>query len=99
MTGKRNMIVLQDRALRPQRLTSDQVVGKARSVLEESPMFRGRSQWIQIDESDGTLVLEGRLPTYYLKQMLQTVLRDVDGVDEIDNRIAVDWPVDQQALA
>lgn len=65
----------------------------ARNVLEQHPIFRGRSQLIHIEEDAGRLILEGRLPSYYLKQMLQTVLRDVDGVGQIDNRVRVDWPV------
>ena len=37
----------------------------------------------------GTLTLTGRLPSFYLKQVLQTLLRDLDGVTRIDNRVDV----------
>jgi osmotically-inducible protein OsmY len=37
----------------------------------------------------GTLVLHGRLSTYYLKQVAQTLAAQVDGVEEVINRIEV----------
>ena len=68
------------------------VLVAAKQRLEREPLFRGRSQLIEMAEKDGKLSLRGRLPSYYLKQMLQTILRDVRGVEEIDNQVAVDWP-------
>lgn len=88
------MIAQKDRATRSRRLIRSQLTNRARDVLEESPLFRGRSNLICIKELDGQLVLEGRLPSYYLKQMLQTVLRDIEGVRQIDNRVTVDWPIE-----
>src|SRR5438309_850834 len=38
---------------------------------------------------DGILLLEGSLPTYYLKQLAQEVVADIDGVDQIVNNIEV----------
>jgi hypothetical protein len=38
---------------------------------------------------DGALVVEGVVPSFYLKQLLQQVLRDVRGVRRIQNRVAV----------
>ena len=75
---------------------SERVLHEARRRLEANDLFRGRSDLIRIEEADGKLVLEGRLPTYYLKQMLQTVLRDVVGVRHIENRVTVDWPTEQR---
>ena len=39
--------------------------------------------------SDGVLVVEGRVASYFLKQLAQAALRDVDGVSRVDNRIEV----------
>ncbi len=64
----------------------------ARSRLERDSYFRGRSNCIRIDEDDGTLVLHGRVPSYYLKQILQTTLGEIVGVKAIDNRVEVFWP-------
>lgn len=68
----------------------NRVVEAARRALEQNAYFRGRTQLIQMDEQKGVLCLRGRLPTFYLKQVLQTVLRNVEGVEQIDNRVDVD---------
>ena len=38
---------------------------------------------------DGVLRLRGRVPTYYMKQLLQSRLANIDGVDWIDNEVDV----------
>jgi hypothetical protein len=70
----------------------DDIINEARGRLEQYSLLRGHSRLIRIDEHDGTLVLHGRLPSYYLKQILQTTLRNIDGVTEIDMRVDVFWP-------
>ena len=60
--------------------------------IEEHPYFRGRAHTIDVEYRSGTLILSGRLPSFYLKQMLQEVLRHVDGIKQIDNRIDVVCP-------
>jgi hypothetical protein len=37
----------------------------------------------------GVLVLRGSVPTYYLKQLAQTVIAQLDGIKRIDNQIEV----------
>jgi hypothetical protein len=37
----------------------------------------------------GVLTLQGRVPSFYLKQVLQTTLKGIPGVDRIDNRVDV----------
>jgi hypothetical protein len=39
--------------------------------------------------AEGTLTLEGSVETFYLKQMLQTLLRNVENVDRIANDVNV----------
>ena len=38
---------------------------------------------------EGAIILRGHLPTYYLKQMAQTLAAQVAGVQQVDNRIEV----------
>jgi len=38
---------------------------------------------------EGVLALRGRLPSFYLKQVAQTVVRHVEGVIEILNQVEV----------
>lgn len=37
----------------------------------------------------GTLTLSGRVGSYYCKQLAQVLLRDLPGVERIDNRVDV----------
>ena len=77
---------------RPQ---DDDIVAAARQHLAHSDLFRGRLKLIQLDRADGRLVIHGRLPSFYLKQVLQTTLSEIDGVTEIDNQVEVMWPNSQ----
>ncbi|MCA9217469.1 MAG: hypothetical protein KDB27_30585 [Planctomycetales bacterium] len=71
---------------------TNRLVDSARLALEENTYFHGRSKLIRIDElSKGTLVLSGQVPSFYLKQILQTVLSELDGVEQIENRVEVRW--------
>lgn len=70
----------------------DRLVQAARTRLECSPTFRGRGQWIRFSCEGDCLVLDGFLPSYYLKQLAQEAVRDIPGVGRIDNRIAVASP-------
>lgn len=47
-------------------------------------LWRVDCQW-----DSGSVVLVGNVPTFYLKQVAQTLVRGVDGVGQIDNRIRV----------
>jgi hypothetical protein len=44
---------------------------------------------VTFDCHGGILTLRGRVPTFYLKQILQTLLRNIDGVVRIDNQVDV----------
>lgn len=41
---------------------------------------------------NGVLTLRGRVPSFYLKQMAQSLLANIEGVDRIDNRVDVVSP-------
>ena len=44
---------------------------------------------ISCDFHEGVLTLRGHVSTFHLKQVAQTLIRDVDGVGEINNRLEV----------
>ena len=48
--------------------------------------YFNRVSWYYIR---GTLTLEGCVPTYYMKQILQTMLRDIEHVERIANQVDV----------
>lgn len=64
----------------------------ARRQLAEKCTYAFCFNQVTFSFSQGILTLEGRLPSFYLKQVLQTALRDLDGVTRIDNRVDVASP-------
>lgn len=56
--------------------------------LQHGPYLTLRS--VHCDLLGGTAVLRGQVPTYYLKQVAQTLAAQVEGVTAIVNRITVD---------
>jgi osmotically-inducible protein OsmY len=67
----------------------EHVVRQARRTLDTS-CLRGWSSRVRIESHSGCVTLSGRLPSYYLKQVLQTIVGRVPGVQEIDNHVAVE---------
>ena len=61
----------------------------ARQSLELHPHFRGRMSALSIEQQGRTLCVTGRLPTFYLKQLVQETIRHIPGVQRIHNEIAV----------
>ncbi len=61
----------------------------ARQYLESHPHFCGRSSGVVIAQKDQDLFVTGRVPTFYLKQLVQEALRHVPGVQYVYNHIDV----------
>ena len=61
----------------------------ARRHLEHHPHFRGRVNDVFIEHRGRTLLLTGKLPTFYLKQLVQEAVRHVPGVQHVRNLIDV----------
>ena len=61
----------------------------ARRHLEHHPHFRGRVSDVFIEHRGRTLLLTGKLPTFYLKQLVQEAVRHVPGVQHVRNMIDV----------
>ena len=64
-----------------------------KSEVQESLLYRlhNAAHRIRFEfESDGRIILEGRLSSYYEKQLAQEAVRCIDSVTQISNRIVVD---------
>jgi osmotically-inducible protein OsmY len=48
---------------------------------------------VSCEYHEGVMTLRGRLPTYYLKQIAQELVAEVEGVEKVFNRIEVVSPV------
>ncbi|MCI0331704.1 MAG: BON domain-containing protein [Planctomycetes bacterium] len=76
-------------AERPSTQARNDLSAAARHYLENHPHFRGRINGVCIAHQGRNLVLTGRLPTFYLKQLVQEAVRHVPGVQHIYNQIDV----------
>lgn len=76
----------QVRPLSPAR--AEAIDRQVRTKLRDCPYsyFFNRITW---DYDGKYLTIEGTVPTFYMKQMLQTVLRNVDGVQSLVNNVDV----------
>ena len=61
----------------------------ARRRLTEDCVYAFCFNQVTFRYDQGVLILQGRLPSFYLKQVLQTLLRDLEGVEQIDNQVEV----------
>jgi hypothetical protein len=73
-------------------LASSTIVASIREQLEQHPHFRGRTSLLKIESIGGSIVLSGRLPSYYLKQLLQEAIKGSFDVMKIVNHVEVVWP-------
>lgn len=69
--------------------TSDAIEKMARIRLANSGHLHSCGKRIRIDHVGDMLVLEGVLPSFYLKQLLQEALQGIEGIKRIDNRVDV----------
>ena len=76
--------------------TSDAVsVEKARAVIKAAAESRLQHsayhgvRRVKCEFHDGVLTLRGCVSSYYLKQITQTLVRGMEGVEEISNRVEV----------
>jgi hypothetical protein len=65
------------------------VVEAALAALQGHLHFRGRANLFVMTAYEDVLVVRGAAPSYFLKQMLQSVLAQVEGVRRVDNQVAV----------
>jgi osmotically-inducible protein OsmY len=73
--------------------TPARLAERTEARLRASARLRGNAQLSLMDISceclDGVLVLRGRVPSYYLKQLAGAIVAEVEGVQRIDNRLEI----------
>lgn len=67
--------------------TDDQIVELVRQSFRDSGYGQFRQLKVYCDH--GRVTLQGCLPTYYLKQVAQTVIRLIPGIRDLDNDVKV----------
>ena len=67
----------------------DEIVQHAFALINTHSHFRGRASRFEFCCHEDVLIVRGSVPSYYLKQVLQCTLSNVDGVRVIDNQVTV----------
>lgn len=62
----------------------------AQAKLMASPYSALRA--LTCESHEGVLTIRGRVPTFYLKQLAQTAVRNSPGVEVVNNLVQVDLP-------
>lgn len=73
----------------PQQLDAIALVQRLDSAINGNPHLSGHQ--VFCSEEGGTVILQGRVRSYYQKQMAQEALRNLEGVERIVNDLQVDW--------
>ena len=66
-----------------------EITERARSLVAGHPHFVGRASRFQFSKEGDVLVVTGTVPSFYLKQMLQSVLKNLEGSCTINNQVQV----------
>ena len=61
----------------------------AHEAIARHSHFRGRADEFTFIQHGDRLIVRGRVPTFYLKHVLQKVLTRLDGVRVVDNQVDV----------
>jgi hypothetical protein len=69
---------------RERRMTIEQ---QAYSLVDSHCHFHRRAGRFEFQCDEDVLIVRGNVPTFYLKHLLQSVLRDVEGVRAIENQV------------
>lgn len=65
------------------------LVDRVQTAIDASPYLTGRK--LRFETEAGRVTLRGVVDTYFQKQMAQEALRQVDGIEQIDNDLEVTW--------
>lgn len=62
---------------------------RVEGAIHTNPHFTGRR--LRFETEGGRVILQGIVASYYHKQMAQEIVRRVEGVEQIDNHLEVNW--------
>lgn len=70
-------------------LHDDSIEARARHLLHANHHFRGRSDSFLLTHEGDVLTIQGAVRSFYLKQLIQTILSKLHGVRRINNELEV----------
>ena len=62
---------------------------RVETILSTNPYLA--QQKLQLETQRGRVVLRGVVNSFFQKQMAQEAVRHVEGVEEVENNLEVDW--------
>lgn len=65
------------------------LLAQVHGALSSSPYVPASE--LNVEASNGTVRLEGAVSSFFQKQMVQELVRRLDGVERIENRLQVNW--------
>ena len=65
------------------------LVEAVRVVLDSHTHFCGRLDRFVWEEVEGVVAIQGAVPSFYLKHLLQSLVREIEGVRRVINRVEV----------
>jgi osmotically-inducible protein OsmY len=68
---------------------ADQIAAQAKDLIRHQPHLSVQRIWCEY--RGRRLYLRGQVPTFYLKQLAQTAVSNLDGVSQVVNEIEVLW--------
>jgi osmotically-inducible protein OsmY len=71
----------------------DQLIQTAVAAALDEVGYRCMSR-LHVEVFDGVVVLEGIVPSFYMKQLAQEVVLNLDFASKVENRVDVEWPKD-----
>ena len=83
------MITLTKKLIRKPSKKRAKIEHLARTELDRHCHFQGRVDGFEFRNRDRVLTVRGRVPSFYLRRLLEKVLLRVDGVQSIDNQVDV----------
>jgi hypothetical protein len=61
----------------------------AYEIVASHCSFHGRAREFEFERNGDVLTIRGCVPSFYLKQVLQGLLKNLEGVERIDNQVDV----------
>jgi hypothetical protein len=70
-----------------EKLACESIEGIVSHRVRLNPYFRRST--LRFDFDGGLLTVRGRVPSYYHKQLIQTIVKEIEGVERVDNCVDV----------
>jgi hypothetical protein len=71
--------------------SNEDIAVRAQTLIANNLYFRGASYPLSFESYEKVLVVNGRVPSYYLKQLIQSTLCGINGIEGIVNQVEVDY--------